>query len=253
MPRIDRFVLFTFLHNFSYYIASSPRIFIQNALASRTKEKQKAHVNHQNFLIQLESKMVKTNSRQITMIRWILTLCLVAVLSNPVVGIEFPGLSSFRGLRGASKESQSNDTSEESLFDAISESNSVDEEEKEWELYNNEAEEEEPFEDYFYEGPNDILEDSESDQEERELHGGHGYGYGRRGYNYYGPGYYQTNVYGPYNNYYGHGYGYGYRRYNYNSFVHGHTAGGWGNTPRYGYGGYGYARRGPNYFGDLFI
>lgn len=162
------------------------------------------------------------------MIGWIL----LGLLSNPtgVVSIDFPGLVSFGGLRGATKTVQknNNEQSDESL------SNSIDEEDElEWKLYNNELDEypfddDYPFDDEYPEDPNSLLEVSENGQEERELHPGH---YRRRHnyhYNHYhGPAYYQSNVYGPHRGYYGYGgYGYGYRHYNYNSFVHSHTGGG---------------------------
>ena len=167
------------------------------------------------------------------MIGWILKICLVVVLTNPtgVVGINFPGLTSFGGLRGAQKEAQNTD--EEIVPESIPELNSLDEEEDlEWEEFLENEMEEPSYEDYdetemdSMESLGDEFEDDMETQEERELHPGNyyynnGYNYNRRRYtNYYsGPAYYSNNNYGPYHNGY-----YSYYNNNYN-FNHNHNNG----------------------------
>eukprot|EP00533_Pseudo-nitzschia_delicatissima_P007382 CAMPEP_0116109550 /NCGR_PEP_ID=MMETSP0327-20121206/17391_1 /TAXON_ID=44447 /ORGANISM="Pseudo-nitzschia delicatissima, Strain B596" /LENGTH=183 /DNA_ID=CAMNT_0003602561 /DNA_START=716 /DNA_END=1267 /DNA_ORIENTATION=+ len=181
------------------------------------------------------------------MIGSILKICLVVLLTNPigVVGINFPGLTSFGGLRGAQKEAEN--TNEETVPESISELNSLDEEnDLEWKEFLENEMEESSDEDYDegemdMESLGDEFEDDMETQEERELHPAnyyhynHGYNYNRRGHNYYsGPAYYSNNYYGPYHNgyysyynnfnhYHGNGYYNGYRRrrpgyYAYNNF-----------------------------------
>uniref|UniRef100_A0A7S0Y533 Uncharacterized protein n=2 Tax=Pseudo-nitzschia delicatissima TaxID=44447 RepID=A0A7S0Y533_9STRA len=181
--------------------------------------------------------MANSYSGQKIMIGWILKFCLVVVLTNPtgVVGINFPGLTSFGGLRGAQKEAQNTD--EEIVPESIPELNSLDEEEDlEWEEFLENEMEEPSYEDYdetemdSMESLGDEFEDDMETQEERELHPGNyyynnGYNYNRRRYNNYysGPAYYSNNNYGPYHNGY-----YSYYNNNYNNnynFNHNHNNG----------------------------
>ncbi len=196
----------------------------------RQDERKAKGLHHSRAHFSNQSQLQIANTNTTIMIRWIRTLCLMAVLSSPtgVVGV---------GLRGATKEADSNDESDQTLSNSMSESISFDDKDREWKLYDNELGEEEPFDDDWYlEDPNDILEDSENDQEERELHGGHGGGggYGRR----YRGGYYRNN--------YGYGYGRRYGNGYYGNYGYGYGGYGYGG---YGYGGYlyGYDGLGTNY------
>jgi len=142
--------------------------------------------------------MAFQNRSQKLILGWILQICLLVLLSNPtsVAGIEFPSLSSFRGLRGAAGQDVDNEVEN---FDYADE-----EEDMDWE-------------DSSY----DLLEDlpEEEAERQRELHPGR---YRRGNYwNYggwYGTGYGRANVYYPYH---GHYYGAHYNYYGYKKGYYG--------------------------------